>query len=137
MDKKNEKIVNTPSSLGVLKDIKPTKEELEQSVYHINLLMERLKKVIPKDVEARVVGSVVRGTQLRGDSDIDIFLLFNRAKPRDYITKKGLEYAKEDRKGGKVERYEIKYAEHPYVRVYLGQARHKGGHSSRIQDRRH
>lgn len=102
----------------VLGDIKPSKQELQDSVYNINELSTRLKKVIPNDVEIRVVGSVVRGTQLRGDSDIDMFLLFSKKHPRESMTKKGLEYATRIVKG-KGERYEIKYAEHPYARVYI------------------
>ena len=50
----------------VLGDIKPSRQELKESVRNINELTGRLKKVIPADVEIRVVGSVVRGTQLRG-----------------------------------------------------------------------
>ncbi len=102
----------------VLRDIKPSRKELKESVKSINLLMGRLKKVMPSSIEARVVGSVVRGTQLRGDSDIDIFLLFSKTQSREKITRDGTEYAKRIVKG-KGERYEIKYAEHPYVRVYL------------------
>jgi tRNA nucleotidyltransferase (CCA-adding enzyme) len=102
----------------VLEDIKPSKQELQQYVYNINELTSRLKRVIPGDVEIRVVGSVVRGTQLRGDSDIDLFLLFNKKTTRETMTKRGLEYAKKIVRG-KGERYEIKYAEHPYVRVYI------------------
>jgi tRNA nucleotidyltransferase (CCA-adding enzyme) len=102
----------------VLEDIKPSKQELQDSVYNINELTGRLKKVIPKDVEIRVVGSVVRGTQLMGDSDIDLFLLFNTKTKREIMTKRGLEYAMKI-VHGKDEHYQIKYAEHPYVRVYL------------------
>jgi tRNA nucleotidyltransferase (CCA-adding enzyme) len=102
----------------VLGTIKPSRKELKESVRSINMLMERLRKVMPRDIEARVVGSVVRGTQLRGDSDIDIFLLFKKTLSRERITRDGTEYAKRIVRG-KGERYEIKYAEHPYVRVYL------------------
>src|SRR5271157_1833569 len=78
----------------VLSDIKPSRKELKASVHHINMLMGRLEKVMPKDIEARVVGSVVRGTHLRGDSDIDIFLLFSKTRTRERITRDGMEYAK-------------------------------------------
>lgn len=103
----------------VLRNIKPSRKELKASVREVNVLMERLGKVMPREVEARVVGSVVRGTQLRNDSDIDIFLLFSKTRPRERITRDGMEYAKRIA-GGKGDRYEIKYAEHPYVRVYIG-----------------
>lgn len=117
MQERKEKAANAIFD-RVLKQIKPSEAELRESVSHINMLMRRLGKVLPKDVEARVVGSVVRGTQLRGDSDIDIFLLFNKKHSRDKITKDGMKYAKAI-VNGKRERYEIKYAEHPYVRVHL------------------
>jgi len=102
----------------VLKEIKPTATELEESVYAINQLTSELKRVVPKEVEIRVVGSVVRGTQLRGESDIDIFLLFPKKYKRDKITRDGLDYAKRIVRA-KGDRYEIKYAEHPYARLYL------------------
>ncbi len=102
-----------------LKEIKPTKQELEESVYSINKLTSALKKVVPKDVEIRVVGSVVRGTQLRGESDVDVFLLFPKKYKRERITKEGLDYAKRIVKE-KGDTYEVKYAEHPYARLYLG-----------------
>ncbi|MDE1873568.1 MAG: CCA tRNA nucleotidyltransferase [Candidatus Micrarchaeota archaeon] len=102
-----------------LDEIKPTKKELEESVYSINQLTGALKKVVAKDVEIRVVGSVVRGTQLRGESDIDVFLLFPKKHKREKITKDGLEYARRIAKG-KGDRYEVKYAEHPYTRLYIG-----------------
>ncbi len=102
----------------VLKEIKPSREELEQTVYKVNEITGRLKKVVPKDVEIRVVGSIVRSTHLRGESDIDIFLLFPKKYKREKITKDGLEYAKMIVKG-KGERYETKYAQHPYARLYL------------------
>lgn len=102
----------------VLKEIKPTKEELQESVYNINQITSRLQKVVPKEIEIRVVGSVVRGTHLRGESDIDVFLLFSKKHNREKVTKDGLEYAKRiviD----KGDRWEVKYAEHPYARLYL------------------
>jgi tRNA nucleotidyltransferase (CCA-adding enzyme) len=102
----------------VLEDIKPSDKELEESVYSINELTSRLKKIISNDVEIRVVGSIARGTQLRGDSDVDLFLLFSKKHSREKITADGVSYAKSIVKR-KDERYEIKYAEHPYVRVYL------------------
>lgn len=102
----------------VLDDVKPTAKELEDSVYSINQLTTRLKKIVPKDVEIRVVGSVVRGTQLRGESDVDVFLLFPKKYPRNRITRDGLEYAKRIAKenGNKCE---VKYAQHPYARLFV------------------
>ncbi len=100
----------------VLKKIKPTKEEAE-----------RLKRVTMKILEAAArysekygyvgvtpVGSTARGTWLKGDSDIDVFLLFPKTVTREELERKGLAAAKaivHDLNG----KSELKYAEHPYL----------------------
>ncbi len=102
---------------SALKEIKPTKEETEKETGQVDEIIRRLERVVPKNVEIRVVGSLVHGTNLRGTSDIDIFLLFDKKKSKKEITKEGLNYAKKII--GKDDDYEIKYAEHPYLRAYL------------------
>jgi tRNA nucleotidyltransferase (CCA-adding enzyme) len=62
----------------VLESVKPIQKEIEESKFTINDVMGRLMKYTPKDVEILLAGSVARGTQIRGNSDIDIFLLFPR-----------------------------------------------------------
>ena len=101
----------------ILADIKPSKEELQETVYLVNKLSSRLKRAVPKDVEIRVTGSISRGTNLKGTADIDIFLLFSTKFKKDYIIKKGLAYGKKALRKG--DSFEIKYAEHPYMRLYL------------------
>lgn len=103
----------------VLKEITPDKMEVEATIANANRIIGKLKKIVPKDVTLVTVGSITRSTNLKGDSDIDIFMLFNKNVKEERLKKSGLEYAKRivDRK--KNERYEIKYAEHPYVRLYL------------------
>ncbi len=104
----------------VLSEIRPSKLEIAATTAHVNEISGRIGKVVPKDVEIMVVGSIARGTNLRGNSDIDIFLLFNRNRySRDEIVKKGLRYAKSIVNLKKNERYELRYAEHPYTRLYL------------------
>lgn len=102
----------------VLKDIKPNDAEVRKTTEMVNKLTLILKKVVPKDVELRVAGSIARGTNLRGNADIDIFLLFSKGTSRERIAKEGLEYGKRAAHAARG-RYEIKYAEHPYVRLYL------------------
>jgi tRNA nucleotidyltransferase (CCA-adding enzyme) len=104
---------------AVLEEVKPTKTELEQTKHAINLIMERLKLVTPKNVEIILAGSVARGTQVRGNFDIDIFLLFPRSLDEKVMEKKGLEIAKRVIKN-KDESYSIKYAEHPYTKLTFG-----------------
>ena len=102
----------------VLKDIKPSDSEIADITYKVNELMVLLKKIVPKDVELKVAGSMARGTNLKGTADVDIFMLFDKKMDRDKAVKMGLEYGKrvlQTRRG----RFEIKYAEHPYIRLYL------------------
>ncbi|MEM3839127.1 MAG: CCA tRNA nucleotidyltransferase [Candidatus Micrarchaeaceae archaeon] len=102
----------------VLREIKPSASETNATIASINAVMHRLKGIVDKGVELRVVGSIARGTNLKGDSDVDIFVLFERGTDRESLVKKGLEYGKA-LASGKRDRYEIKYAEHPYIRLYL------------------
>ena len=110
--KKIESILKT-----VLKDVKPSEKEMEQMTYYSNQLILRLLQVAPKDVEIISAGSVARGTQIRGTSDIDIFLLFPRKQSEEAMEKKGIELAKKIVAKRKNESFMIKYAEHPYVRL--------------------
>ncbi|MGC8662507.1 MAG: CCA tRNA nucleotidyltransferase [Candidatus Micrarchaeia archaeon] len=103
----------------VLKTIKPSELEIKSTIAHANEIIFRLKQVVPSDVELRIVGSIARSTNLAGDSDIDIFMLFSKKYKESELKKLGLEYAKKIVNIRKNESYEIKYAEHPYTRLYL------------------
>ncbi len=104
----------------VLKDVKPTPEEIRITTDLANELMTRIKNAAPKDVEIILAGSVARGTQVRGNSDIDIFLLFPRGMEERNMEKLGIEIAKKVVNRRKNERFEIKYAEHPYLKLIMG-----------------
>ncbi|MGC8547940.1 MAG: CCA tRNA nucleotidyltransferase [Candidatus Micrarchaeia archaeon] len=103
---------------SILKEIKPTSEEIAIATDHANEIINRLRQVVPSSVELRLVGSLAHGTNLRGTSDIDVFLLFDKKKSKKRITQEGLDYAKKI--VGKGDTIEIKYAEHPYARLYFG-----------------
>jgi tRNA nucleotidyltransferase (CCA-adding enzyme) len=103
----------------VISDFRPTPSEQKMLVLYSNMLMARLKAIVPKNVEIIWVGSTARGTQLRGSSDIDIFLLFPKAMSKELVKKKGMEYAKKIVNKKKNESYVIKYAEHPYLKLIL------------------
>jgi tRNA nucleotidyltransferase (CCA-adding enzyme) len=113
----NETVINKILN-HVLKEIKPSDKEYKDTILKINLIISSLKEIVPKDVEIKVTGSVSRGTNLKGNSDIDIFLLFKTGTTKDYLEKMGLKYGKALVKN-KSDSYSIKYAEHPYVRVFL------------------
>ncbi len=101
----------------VLNDVKPSEAEIAAAGAVSNDIMGRLRKVVPKNVEIILAGSVARGTQISGNSDIDIFLLFPRSMDKEAMERRGMEVAKRitNRKNG--ESYVIKYAEHPYLQL--------------------
>jgi len=101
----------------ILEKIKPKKDETEEMKNFLNELL-RVAKIIASDTEPLIVGSTGRGTWLKGDNDIDLFLLFPKNVSKEELEKKGLEYGKkitEELLG----KYVIKYAEHPYVRAEI------------------
>lgn len=63
------------------------------------------------DAEPLMVGSVAKGTWVRGDVDLDCFLLFPPDVPRDQLEEEGLAVGRAVLGDG-TERY----AEHPYIR---------------------
>ena len=103
---------------SVLKDIKPTKSDIKTMTMHVNYITEKLAKMTGKEVEIRVAGSIAKGTYLKGDADVDIFVLFKKGTSKQTLEKKAIEYGKK-LISAKSDYYVIKYAEHPYVRVYL------------------
>ncbi len=69
-------------------------------------------------VPAMMTGSVARGTWVRGDKDIDIFMLFPPELPREELQERGLAagYAVVEKFSGTSEE---KYAEHPYLNAVI------------------
>ncbi len=104
----------------VLMAVKPTPTEIRALTARSNELMGRLKQAAPRNVDIILAGSVARGTQVRGSSDIDIFLLFPKTMKEEKMEAEGLRIGKRIVNKKMKESYEIKYAEHPYVRVFLG-----------------
>lgn len=101
----------------VLIDVRPTPSEISAITAASNDVMGRLKKAVPKNVEIMLLGSISRGTQIKGTSDIDIFLLFPKSMEEEKMEKLGIRFAKKIVKKG--ESYEVKYAEHPYLKLNL------------------
>lgn len=100
--------------VDVLKKIKPDeKEELHIKEFLRNL--GRIAKTI-SGLDHAFVGSTGKGTWLRNDHDIDLFILFPKDTSREDLESRGLEIGKKIAKQLK-SRFQIKYAEHPYVRI--------------------
>ncbi len=99
---------------AVLKKIKPSIKE-EKLIEEFNA---RLIKVCTdvSGYDCIICGSIGKATWLKGDHDIDVFILFPKDVPRKELEQHGLESGKRIAKelGGK---YKIKYAEHPYVNI--------------------
>ena len=101
----------------ILNDIKPTDEE-DLKVNGVSLkLMKYLEKCISaENIDACVflVGSVSKGTYLRGKSDIDIFIAFPLDTDKQFLKENGLKLAHMccDHFGGVAEHH---FASHPYV----------------------
>lgn len=97
----------------ILSKIKPNPKE-ERRINTFAEVLLSTAKVVSK-AKPIIVGSLGRGTWLKGDHDIDMFLMFDKGVSRDGLEKMGLENAREivyQLKGKPV----VKYAEHPYIR---------------------
>lgn len=96
----------------LIQEYYPEQEELETS----KTLYKKISHYIEKNynVETHFAGSVSRQTCLKGDKDIDLFILFPEDTPRQKLENKALKIGKETFKQFKGECH-IEYAEHPYV----------------------
>ncbi|HIE33634.1 MAG TPA: CCA tRNA nucleotidyltransferase [Candidatus Altiarchaeales archaeon] len=96
----------------VVEQIRPTEEEVKKE----KELFRRIRKLIERDgFKCLLVGSLAKGTDLRGDKDVDIFITFPENLSREELEKKGLEIGKKVFKKLGI-KTEIDYAEHPYVK---------------------
>ncbi|MDO5846906.1 MAG: CCA tRNA nucleotidyltransferase [Methanocorpusculum sp.] len=100
----------------VLREIFPSKEE-EQAVEEMG---EKLIAAVASvaGIPAMVTGSVARGTWVKGDKDIDLFMLFPPETEREELRERGLAagYAVVEMFGGTAGE---KYAEHPYLNAVI------------------
>ncbi|MDO8553573.1 MAG: CCA tRNA nucleotidyltransferase [Candidatus Micrarchaeota archaeon] len=100
----------------VLEGIQPGKDEIYSEKRFTNELVLKLQKCAGSKVFVVLAGSMAKGTFLKQDNDVDIFLLFP-------VTVKKENFVERVKKivNGAFPRakYEIKYAEHPYLRVRL------------------
>ncbi|MCX8163143.1 MAG: CCA tRNA nucleotidyltransferase [Candidatus Micrarchaeota archaeon] len=99
----------------VKKKLRPSKKLEEKISNLIHLVKNNLQKTLPKDVEILLCGSVAKGTYLNTNIDIDFFLLFGPNYSTEQIKKLGLLYSKKAFQGF---RTEVRYAQHPYLKVF-------------------
>jgi tRNA nucleotidyltransferase (CCA-adding enzyme) len=105
-----------PLEESVLERLRPTEDDRS----HVCGLAERLLAAIAKSgkAEGMVVGSVARNTWVRGDRDLDIFMLFDPGLSREALEADGLALARSIA-GAFTDRYHEKYAEHPYINATI------------------
>ncbi len=98
---------------AVLKKVKPSTKEVEGERKMADALMEQIRGMEGRHVEVMLCGSLARNTHLKGDRDLDIFVLFPENLGREDFVKEGLRIGKTLFKGHK---WEEAYSEHPYIR---------------------
>ncbi|HIH33572.1 MAG: CCA tRNA nucleotidyltransferase [Candidatus Diapherotrites archaeon] len=98
---------------SVLETVKPSEQEFRKEMEKAEELIKRIYKLEGKHVKAVLGGSLARSTHLKGDRDIDIFVLFPSHLSRQEFKKEGLRIGKQVFNAGK---FEIAFSEHPYVR---------------------
>jgi len=104
--------MRTPLEESVLSRIRPTAQEQE----HVHGVAARLIAIASEigRAEPLIVGSVARGTFIRGDRDLDLFLLFEPDLSREDLEREGLSLARTIAERLNAP-YHEKYAEHPYI----------------------
>ncbi|MFA5108390.1 MAG: CCA tRNA nucleotidyltransferase [Candidatus Micrarchaeia archaeon] len=111
--------------------IRPSKQELDMIKKSEIQIRKRLAKTLPKDVEIVVCGSIAKGTALKNNRDLDLFLLFSKKYTPEQVKKLGVEMAKKAMKGYKTE---LNYAQHPYLKVYMDEIKVDIVPSSKIEN---
>jgi tRNA nucleotidyltransferase (CCA-adding enzyme) len=101
---------------AVLTTLRPTLAERE----HVCGIAKRLLEAIAKSGKAQgmVVGSIARHTWVRGDRDLDVFMLFDANLSREQLEEEGLALARTIAAEFST-KYHEKYAEHPYINAVI------------------
>ena len=102
---------------GVLRKITPTKSEKKAQMLLAAKIIDSIKKTSGKHIDVMLCGSNARDTHLKGDHDLDIFVLFPEKLSRKEFEKEGLKIGKKVFRGHK---WEKAFSEHPYVRGEIG-----------------
>ena len=97
----------------VLKKITPTSEEIIAEKKMVEEIRQHLKKIDGKHSHIEWCGSSARCTHLKGDKDLDLFIMYNKEMPESELEKEGLRTAKKLFRG---EKWEKAYSQHPYIR---------------------
>ncbi|MEM1844681.1 MAG: nucleotidyltransferase domain-containing protein, partial [Ignisphaera sp.] len=106
----------------IAEEIRPSEQERRRlmDIYeHVKSTLETcLSLSLDRDVEVTLQGSLAKDTFLRGQSDIDVFLLFQPRSDTDYRWFKEV-LVPVVISCFKDYRYTLNYASHPYVTLYV------------------
>lgn len=97
----------------ILKKITPTPAELNAEKRLVEEIRTKISKIEGKHSHLEWCGSSARGTHLRGDRDLDLFVMFDKNLPSNELEKEGLRIGKAVFRGQK---WEMAYSQHPYIR---------------------
>ncbi len=95
----------------VLAKIKPDEKDREIVESAVNVVLERLK-----GLDAQVHGSFRKDTWLKGDTDVDVFVFFDKSLTEDYLKNEALKLLMQRLQGLEIK---ISYAQHPYLMVFV------------------
>ena len=109
-------VTRLPLEDAVLDTLRPMQEEKDHVCGIAQRVLERIRQ--SGQAEGMVVGSIARHTWVRGDRDLDIFMLFDPSLPREELEKQGLALARSIA-AAFTDRYHEKYAEHPYINATI------------------
>ena len=106
---------------GVLRRIRPTPKTQATVESLGRMLVSEIEAIVEKlspGCLVEVEGSVAKGTYLEKQHDIDVFVFYPPETPREKMEQATLDLGRKWAEGRQA-RYQIAYAEHPYVRVFL------------------
>ncbi|MDD5162799.1 MAG: CCA tRNA nucleotidyltransferase [Candidatus ainarchaeum sp.] len=97
----------------VLERTVPSEQEKKSEKKLAKEIIGKIRAMEGKHIGVAWAGSSARNTHLKGDRDLDIFVLFSRGLGRREFEKEGLRIGKAIFKGHE---WEKAYSEHPYIR---------------------
>ncbi|MCX6801390.1 MAG: CCA tRNA nucleotidyltransferase [Candidatus Diapherotrites archaeon] len=105
-----------PLYQSVLKKFTPAQRELALEKALVEKIREKIENIEGKHSHIEWCGSSARGTHLRGDRDIDLFVMFDQKISDTELEKEGLRIGKAVFRGKK---WKKAYSQHPYIRGTL------------------
>ncbi|MFH1697175.1 MAG: nucleotidyltransferase domain-containing protein [Candidatus Diapherotrites archaeon] len=85
----------------VIAKVKPGKREIEQEMKLFRGIKGKIESVAGQHTRVLLAGSIARNTHLKGDRDIDIFVLFPQEMPREDFEREGIAIGKKVFRGQK------------------------------------